>query len=118
MVEIKEELWGMEVFECMSPRVSYRFLQRVQRRCPGGEASWMERRLSSSAKLAVGDPLKETNAKPIHRVRRPEQIADAYAHIGRHHTGQIAGASSDDIVVFVRRGIVGLASRADQRLRK
>lgn len=78
----------------------------------------MEWRLSSSAELAVGDPLKETNAKPIHRVRRPEQIADALAHIGRRHTGQIAGVSSGDIVVFVRREIVGLAFRVDQRLRK
>ena len=38
MVEIEEGLWGMEVFECMSPRVSYRFLQRAQRCGPGGGA--------------------------------------------------------------------------------
>ena len=29
MVEIELELRGMEVFKCMSPRVSFRFLQRV-----------------------------------------------------------------------------------------
>jgi len=39
MAEIEEELWGMEVFECMSPRVSYRFLQRVLRRGPGSGVS-------------------------------------------------------------------------------
>jgi len=78
----------------------------------------MEWRLSSSAEFAVGNPLKETNAKPIHQVQRPEQIVDALARIGRRHMGQIAGVSSGDIVVFVRREIVGLAFRADQRLRK
>ena len=41
MAEI--ELWGMEVIECMSPRVSYSFLQRVQRCGPGkwGELNGM-----------------------------------------------------------------------------
>jgi len=118
MAEIEEGLWGMEVFECMSPRVSYRFLQRVKRRGPEDGASRTERWPPSPAELAVGGPLREKSAKPIHRGQRPKQIAGAHVHIGRHHTGQIAGVSNGDIVVFGRREIVELAFQADQRLWK
>ena len=117
MVETEQQLRGMEVFKCMSPWVSFRFLQRVLRCGPKG-ASWAELRSSSSVQLPVCDPPREISVKPIHQARQPKQIADVHARTGRRHMGQTADESSGDIVVFERRVIVGLASRADQRLRK
>ena len=105
----------MEVFECISPRVSYSFLQRMQRRSPGDGANRTERQPPSSVELVVGNLPRETSMRnPIHQLQRPKQIADVHAHIGRHRRGQTVDESSGDIVVFERRGIAGLAFRADQ----
>ena len=98
MVEIEGGLKGM-IFECTSLRVSFRFLQRVQRSSPDGgviRKGWL----------------------PTHRAQQPKSIAGVHGRTGRHRRGQTVDGSNGDTGVVEQRAIVELAVRADQRSRK